>query len=171
MDGNNSLLIWFMFAVIAVSDAREHRISNASLFLIVMVSFIDILSTPEPLTSLSWSVISFLTLFLIGLSAYFLGALAPGDVKLLGVVGFVVGWGSLYETICWILISGVLVGIFYLASFIATRTDYLQYLYQKVLFKSPVEKTDLFDSNEVSKMYMPFGPVVVIGIAMSRYFI
>ncbi|CAH0541208.1 prepilin peptidase [Vibrio marisflavi] len=164
-------LIWLVFITIAVFDAREHRIPNYALLLVLVTAIIHKAFSASPAPSLIEAFIGALFMFGFSFVFFMLRAMAPGDVKLLGVVGFVVGWHHLLDTAFWIAVSTVIVGSFYAVYRLAERPE----LAQTTMFKYSVivsgKGRDLI-SNDVgaNKLRMPFAPIVVIGLALHQYF-
>jgi prepilin peptidase CpaA len=163
-----------LFTVIAVSDAREFKIPNKWLLMILLLSFFIKVLDSKSLTVLMYSLLAGLIFFIGGLALYFLGAMAPGDVKLLGVVGFWLGWGELISAMQWIAVATVVVGSFYALMQVAitghkiksSMEYYVTYLASKKILKS--SSTEVMTNTD--KLVMPFAPVVVIGVALHSYF-
>jgi len=104
-----NLLIWTVLFAVAVSDAKEHRIPNTLLLAVVVLVFINIVFLIQDFSLLFWSFITGITCFICALLLYFLKVMAPGDVKLLGVVGFWLGSEHITQAIFWIAVSSVVV--------------------------------------------------------------
>ncbi|QIA64078.1 prepilin peptidase [Vibrio astriarenae] len=173
-----TILIWTNLVVIATYDAREHRIPNILVLTLVVIALLNNWSLFRSSTELTLSILAGCTLFLLSFFLFVLRAMAPGDVKLLGAVGCLLGWPNLGNGVLWICVATVLVGSFYAAyqsaivssgrKSTATYIDIPILLNPKaisiahnVLAKpSPFEK----------KMVMPFAPIVVIGLSMYSYF-
>ncbi|MCW8334560.1 A24 family peptidase [Vibrio paucivorans] len=168
-------LIWLGFVIVAVYDARENRIPNVMLLGILIFSFIFKALSTSPLSLIMWSLIAGCVFFFAALALYFIRMMAPGDVKLLGVVGFELGWGNLLEATYWIAVFSVVIGLFYA---LARTTDLhhssreLFSKYFMVFSYGPLAGKAISSTvnNKNSKLRMPFAPVVVIGLAMQQYF-
>ncbi|MEX0333757.1 prepilin peptidase [Vibrio tubiashii] len=76
-----SYLIWIGFIIVAVSDAREHRIPNLYLLMILCFCLVEVLFSPEPLDNLLWSTLAGLIFFGASLLLHLMRVMAPGDVK------------------------------------------------------------------------------------------
>ncbi|WP_167494609.1 MULTISPECIES: prepilin peptidase [Vibrio] len=165
------IFIWSILLIISVYDLRDNRIPNIWLLPLIISSVahhVMISGWNAGLLALAAGGVA----FLFGLTLYFIKAMAPGDVKLIGAVGVFIGWGNLLAACYWIIIGAGVVGILFSLQFFATRTQesklalnkYSQlFLYGngKALYSSP--HTD-------NKLRMPFAPSVVIGLALYSYF-
>ncbi|MCL9781431.1 A24 family peptidase [Vibrio sp. S4M6] len=167
-------LIWLGFITVAVSDAREHRIPNYMLGIILALAIIDKVLSLTPLSSLMNAALGALIMFLCAFILFLIRAMAPGDVKLLGVVGFVAGWGQLLAISYWIAVSTVIVALFYAAIRLAEQPKSAKMLLSKyTLLLSGVgadKKSRFFAEPSETKLRMPFAPIVVIGLALHQYF-
>lgn len=166
-------LIWLGLFVISVSDAREHRIPNYMLLFVLCLSLIDksLSATPMPLlfAALAGAGVMFICSFVL----YCIRAMAPGDVKLLGVVGFIIGWGQLLDAAYWIGIATVVVGVFYALIRLAERPESAKLTLTKYsLIASGAGAIDKGSSDKqlADKLRMPFAPIVTIGLALQQYF-
>ncbi len=103
-------LIWFIFLSTAVVDAKEQRIPNRYLVILLLSIFVEKIFYFDPLEVLSEFVVGGVILFSGCLLLFGIRAMAPGDVKLMGVVGFWVGYGQALNAAYWIALSAVVVG-------------------------------------------------------------
>lgn len=108
-------------------------------------------------------------------SFFFLKAMSPGDVKLLGVVGMVIGWDAMGEVAYWITLSAGLVALFFMMLHYARYPDSLQKLVGRYSFQAMSGQVPLLSvyPSEIAvqgKLTMPFAPAVVIGLALFHYF-
>ncbi|MEZ8823564.1 prepilin peptidase [Vibrio amylolyticus] len=168
-------LIWAGLLAVATTDARENRIPNLALLYLLIVTLIHHSLSADPLALVGTSLLAGLIMFVISLIMHIAGAMAPGDVKLLGVVGFIVGWGQLLSTTFWIAISTVLVGGLYGAIRFAEEPETLQLMAKKytMIFaygKGAKPAVSAITKERSDMLRMPFAPVVVIGLAMQNYF-
>ncbi|KGY12569.1 hypothetical protein NM22_10375 [Vibrio tubiashii] len=167
-------VIWLGLIVVAVTDARENRIPNLYLLLILIVCVIDKSLSMDALPNLMWSTIAGACFFLTALILHLLRVMAPGDVKLLGVVGFWLGWGHLLEVTFWIAVASVGIGFFYALMNRAQSGGSLKQMVSKysmiAAYGSGSYARMLSTKNIEGKLRMPFAPVVVIGLAMYQYF-
>ncbi|MGF1752807.1 A24 family peptidase [Vibrio makurazakiensis] len=165
------ILIWSILLVIAVYDSRDNRIPNIWLLPLIILSaayHFQMNGLTASLSALGSGVI----FFGLGLLLYFLKAMAPGDVKLLGAVGVFCGWGNLLASAYWITVGAGIVASFYLLLFLATKPD------ESKLVINEYSQSFLYGHNQVkanrlnnsNKLRMPFAPAVVIGLALFSYF-
>jgi prepilin peptidase CpaA len=136
----------------------------------VLISSIIKLYHPHALEVIAWSLASGAVFFLFSLVFYFIKILAPGDVKLLGVVGYWLGWGHFGDVLFWISFSTVVVGCLYLIIYCSKQDIPLKSL---VLNYSSLFSLGKANSSSISigtDLVMPFAPVVVIGLALNSYF-
>ncbi|NVD05916.1 prepilin peptidase [Vibrio sp. JPW-9-11-11] len=167
-------LIWLGFIAIAINDAKEHRIPNSFLLVVLSVCLVNVLFQPHPLDGLITALSGGLALFFCALLLHFARVMAPGDVKLLGVVGFWLGWGSLLPASAWIGFASVVVGLLYAAlNRVITGASIKELLTKYSLMAAYGSQTNALvagkDASE-HKLRMPFAPVVVMGLALFHYF-
>lgn len=170
------LLIWIVLFAIAVSDAKEHRIPNVGLLVILTLVFINKAFLLQDFSLLFWSFIVGLACFICALVLYFLKVMAAGDVKLLGVIGFWLGANHIYQAIFWIAISSVVVGLLYALLRVAEAPGSAKATLSKysILALYGASETKLVGTKKMNKgerYQMPFAPVVVLGIAIYFYFL
>ena len=164
-------LIWLGLITIAVFDAREHRIPNYALVYVLLAAILHKLVSATPIPLLIEAFIGALFMFGFSFIFFMLRAMAPGDVKLLGVVGFVVGWNHLLDTAFWIAISTVIVGSFYAAYRLAERPELAQMtIFKYSVIASGKGRALISNGVRVNKLRMPFALIVVIGLALNQYF-
>lgn len=99
--------------------------------------------------------------------------MAPGDVKLLAVVGFLVGLPQLQSVGYWIIISSGIVGVFY-ALYYSIESPRFGDKVKKNANKLSVQQEALMLATRntvMKKTVMPFAPAVVIGLALHQYFL
>ena len=172
-----NLLIWIVLFAVAVSDAKEHRIPNTLLLAIIGLVFINKAFFLQDISLLFWSFITGITCFICALLLYFLKVMAPGDVKLLGVVGFWLGSEHITQAIFWIAVSSVVVGAFYALLRIAESPEKAKAIFNKYSLlamygESGSKVVGGSFKRKMSDHYrMPFAPVVVLGIAIYFYFL
>jgi prepilin peptidase CpaA len=168
------LISWVILVAIAVSDARKYRIPNQYLLLLLASTFVEKVIYIDDLILLLGDLSAGMLFFIFGLLLYFLKAIAPGDVKLLGVVGFWLGWDKMWDATLWISLSTVLIGVFYTLAHTASSSGsikqelfrYTAFLpFGRSAFSTQAKKTLVSDH-----IVMPFAPVVVIGLALNSYF-
>lgn len=164
--------IWFVLLVIAVSDARDHRIPNILLIITLTLCGLKMLLLPSFSPSFVEALMGGGAMFFGALILHILRVMAPGDVKLLGVVGFWLGWGHLLDLSLWIAVATVLVGSIYSLIKAAGREQSIKRQLEryKLLFAYGRSGTRVLEEGIESKLRMPFAPVIVIGLALQSYF-
>ncbi|MGL0935433.1 prepilin peptidase [Vibrio vulnificus] len=167
-------LIWFCLLVVAVYDARDNRIPNAWLLPLTLLACLHWVVKGD-FSQLFLAIGAGVIYFGSGLVLFFLRAMSPGDVKLLGVVGVVIGWDAMGEVAYWITLSAGLVALFFMMLHYAQYPDSLQKLVGRYSFQAmsgQVPLLSVYPSEVVvqGKLTMPFAPAVVIGLALFHYF-
>ncbi|HFQ4803046.1 TPA: prepilin peptidase [Vibrio vulnificus] len=167
-------LIWFCLLVVAVYDARDNRIPNAWLLPLTLLACLHWVGK-EDFSQLFLAIGAGVIYFSSGLALFFLRAMSPGDVKLLGVVGVVIGWDAMGTVAYWITLSAGLVALFFMMLHYAQYPDSLQKLFGRYSFQAmsgQVPLLSVYPSEVVvqGKLTMPFAPAVVIGLALFHYF-
>ncbi|WP_425666421.1 A24 family peptidase [Vibrio tubiashii] len=168
------VLVWVVLFAVAVSDAKEHRIPNTFLLTIIAIVFINNAFVVGDFSLLAWSLFSSITCFICALILYLLKVMAPGDVKLMGVVGFWLGSEHTLNAVFWIAVSSVMIGLLYALQRMAQSPEQTKVLIKKysIFALYGVSSTKaLGEKRSMEEHYrMPFAPVVVVGVAMSQYF-
>ncbi|MGF1696781.1 prepilin peptidase [Vibrio lamellibrachiae] len=168
-------LIWAGLLFVATTDARENRIPNLALLYLLIITLLNQFFSSEPLIAISTSLLAGFIMFFGALIMHMFRIMAPGDVKLLGVIGVIVGWGQLMSTTFWIAVSSILIGALYSCMRMAENPVSFQQVVRKytMLFAyGKGVKTALSDhtKSNTEMLRMPFAPVVVIGLAMQSFF-
>lgn len=161
------LLMWSLLIAVSVSDLKEHRIPNKLVLMLVALSVFAMLSGQ---LSVYDSLKGGAALFTGSLVLYLIGAMAAGDVKLLGAVGLFSGWQDLGVLIYYILIAGGVIAVFYLALDVANRPS--RYKLSNISPSNLILLTNKHSRQTVKykPLRMPFGPTVVIGMALANYY-
>lgn len=177
----NSFVLGILF-VVGVFDTREHRIPNLCVLLIFIFALIMKLVDGVSGISILHDFAVGCVFFIFGFMLFLLRAMAPGDVKLLGAVGFFLGWENALAGALYIAAAMIIIGAFYYFYFHAqtchppvftTIKDHLSHaelswLSVGVLFSQyyrvRVAKADS------SANRMPFAPVVVLGVSLFQYY-
>ncbi|WP_157935201.1 A24 family peptidase [Vibrio sp. 10N.286.49.B3] len=168
-----NITIWALLVVIAVYDAREHRIPNVYLMLLLVLHSIVIITNSTALWhSFSGALLGGVVLFSGALLLYLLKAMAPGDVKFLGVIGFLVGWGNLLAVSYWILLAAGVVALF---DYILLKRPNANLLRGFSSVRDSTLSTQIFISERgfvrrENCQKMPFAPSAVLGLALFYYF-
>ncbi|CAK4066644.1 A24 family peptidase [Vibrio sp. 16] len=165
-------VIWFILFIVAVSDAKEHRIPNALLLLTLIACVARMIVEPDLTPSWSAAATGFAVMFAGSLMLHLLRVMAPGDVKLLAVIGFWLGWGQLFDATLWIAATSIMVGLTYALVRVAGKEHKMreQLSRYKLLFAYGRAGTKALEENSTEKLRMPFAPIVVIGVALHHYF-
>lgn len=168
-----NLSIWSILLMIGIKDAEKHRIPNKLLFILIFLIVIEWVAITPSIVVLQEKALGFVVMFAIGLLLFFLKAMAPGDVKLLAVVGFLVGLPQLQSVGYWIIISSGIVGVFY-ALYYSIESPRFGDKVKKNANKLSVQQEALMLATRntvMKKTVMPFAPAVVIGLALHQYFL
>ncbi|MEZ9862745.1 prepilin peptidase [Vibrio breoganii] len=172
-------MYWIGFFVIAIFDARENRIPNSLLLILIVTRLLEIFLRLD-FGLLLDSLVPALSMFGIGFVFFILRAMSPGDVKLLFVVGFVSGVTDVVAMSVYILLAGGLQSLFYFLHYranrleIRPRANVFKRLLDRVMMLdlSIRDKSFLVNKKEryADKLVMPFAPSIVTGMAMFYYF-
>ena len=160
---NLTQLIWMFLLFIAVIDLRDNKIPNVLLILILTASTFEKAAQSNAYSLIGWSVIACAISFLGALCFFFLKVMAPGDVKLIGVIGYWLGWGNLLSAYFWIAIASVVVGVGVIA--------YKHRVRRKILLKEGVGESASHASIEnmtpsAVTLKMPYAPVITLGLLL-----
>ena len=168
-----NLSIWSMLFMIGIKDTEKHRIPNKLLLILIFLVVIEWAAMNSSLIVLQEKLLGFVIMFVIGLLLFFLKAMAPGDVKLLAVVGFLVGLSQLQSVSYWIILSAGIVGVFY-AFYYSIESPRFGNRVKKNTNKLTIQQEALMLATRntvIKKTVMPFAPAVVIGLALHQYFL
>jgi len=95
--------------------------------------------------------------WVVGVAIFMLFGLGGGDVKLMGAVGALKGWLFTLTSIMYIGIAGGIFVIIYLiwkGEMLKTLTNSFNMIFKRSEFKK----------TETTRMYLPYGPVILIGV-------
>lgn len=173
--------IWVLLLIIGVSDAREYRIPNYLILLLLAIGILfTVLGSPDDqyLSALAPRLLGLFVGFIIGLVFYVKKIMAAGDVKLLAVMVFFVGYGELIEFVKYVSFACCFIGVMYLLNnrlvikrelsthdIEEPKIHMLSGSFLRQLYKF---KCSLTSNQELT--YMPLAPVLIIGLAMYQYF-
>lgn len=172
----SSIWVWTILVTIGVSDAKEHRIPNLLVLCLLLCGFIDVVYKSG---GISWqdlfksNVMGFFVFFCFGLIFYLSRIMTAGDVKLLAVVGFILGDVSFLEFFKYTLLVFLFIGLMY---FFLNRLERSNIPFnRKYCYFSENKKnksTNVFLCSELDSnlTFIPFAPVLVIGLAVFEYF-
>lgn len=169
------LTFWLILFVIGVFDAREYRIPNALVLLLFGVSVVTSIFQPS---SQDWlaHIYGFTAAFSVGLVFYSFKIMAAGDVKLIGVVGFLLCPNGLLLLAKYIAFSCCFVGAMYwllnhLDESKLIRAAELKKDYHPIRIISVRTYQLIADLRAGSNLaYMPFAPILILALAMYQYF-
>ncbi|MEZ9920154.1 hypothetical protein BCT86_05645 [Vibrio breoganii] len=164
------LLIFSFLLVIAISDITENKIPNKVLVCWLGIQTIVIISSSVGFLD---SFLGGFFLFSVGLVFYTTKAMSAGDVKLLGVLGYAIGWNLSLSFLFWVIISSGMIAMLYLARNLSLLGigNPIYFFTDPRLFS---KNNDISNNSNISrynqKLTMPFAPCVVIGLALAQYF-
>lgn len=174
---------WSVLLLIGVSDAREHRIPNKLLLALLLVCLVEtIVHTPN----MAWFEVfsdkatGFVLCFTVTLLLYLMRVMAAGDVKLIAVLGFVLGLEPLPEYVFYVCLSIVFIGPMYwalnklpshLSSFtkLKSRSDFSLLSLSSAAYLGGEGMRHAVGTKQ-GLTYIPFAPILIIGLAMHQYF-
>lgn len=156
---------WPLLFIIGVFDAREQRIPNLWLLILLCVAIVASLASS---VAISQRLIGFSVLFILMLLLYIVGGVAAGDVKLAAVIGYILGWGELTHYSWAFAFSCLFIGVMYqLLKRLTAGAQYGYLGYQAVMASVSFRSMTPMQSNAT---YMPLAPVMIIALAIDRYF-
>lgn len=183
---NTSILVWIILLIIGVSDAKAHRIPNKLLVLLLLSLCLSTLTQTH--SEALWPVfvdkcIAFGVTFVFGIALYVLRVMAPGDVKFVAVLGFYLGTGELVGYLYYVCLMITFVGPMYwfmnrlqLALMSGTSRAGLRQRSGTSMMGLAISlnmgKQELKRkiSTQTGLAYMPFAPILVIGLALYQYY-
>ncbi|MFA0080964.1 prepilin peptidase [Vibrio breoganii] len=174
-----SLFCWATFFYIALSDLEQHRIPNRALVIVLLMQTASYFIHFDDMSWVLPSLLSGTLLFFIGLIFFFLKAMSPGDVKLLFVIGYVVGGADILELLFWLSMGGGCVAIlFFLDDMSRYRPEQdplnlIKSTFYRIVTRKIYKNEDkkaVGHQRYGDKLVMPFAPSLVIGLAMFYYF-
>ncbi len=157
--------------LIALSDLAENRIPNKILLVWLVLHSLHLHIADGSFIS---AVGGGALLFSLGMVLYVMKAMSAGDVKLLGVVGFVVGFSHAPMALLYIVLAAGLVASYYLLynlSFLGVSNPFVVLSEPKLLLGSNYQGGNNNLSRYKNRLTMPFAPAVAIGLAMFFYFL
>ncbi|MBY7804549.1 A24 family peptidase [Vibrio fluvialis] len=171
---------WCLLVIVGVSDAKEHRIPNALVMVLLVMSVMQLtmvaLIETQPV-NLADYILGFALALVIGLILYILRVVSAGDVKLMAVLGVLIGNKGLIDYAFYVGIVILVVGPMYWAlnrlhkEAIAWSKMYpMSILGASVaLYRSGEQLKNAVMTTE-NLTYMPLAPILVIALAMQDYF-
>lgn len=169
------LLIWVNLFMIGISDVKEHRIPNKLLIVLIILITLESLIRHQSGEVIVHQLLAGILMFVIGLFLFFLRAMAAGDVKLLGVIGFMVGFYQLQSMMFWVIIAAGFIGVLYAFYNKVEPPKYKNKSLRKRGKASIASQEAEYIVDQpllsIKKTVMPFAPAVVVGLAMHHYFL
>ncbi|MFA1562055.1 prepilin peptidase [Aliivibrio fischeri] len=163
--------IWSVLFTIGIHDAKKNQIPNYWLLILISLSFIEWGISHSSLDILISKLAAGCLMFSISLLLYFIKAMSAGDVKLLGVIGFLVGLSQVQSVGYWIIIAAGGVGTFYALYNSIESPRMLGRANESKKLSNNLGNKIKHKDVLVNRMVMPFAPAVVIGLALHFYFI
>lgn len=174
-----SLIFWIILIVIGVFDAREYRIPNYLIIFLFSISAVFTLFNSWPTDNLNATgghILGFFLTFFVGIAFYTLKVVAAGDVKLIAIIGLLVGYSGLYTFTMYLVFCCCFIGGMYwllnrlmLSSFCPQKTTARSFKPTYSLDDYPSEfKSDFNTKTDIA--YMPFAPIIIVALAMYQYF-
>ncbi|MDV6251365.1 prepilin peptidase [Vibrio sp. EA2] len=156
------LAIWSLLIAIGVSDVRDNKISNKAVLLLMVIVTASVMfnSASDGLEHLYGGFVTFAVCFIL----YLFKVMAGGDVKLLAVLGGWLGPENMWQAVPIIIIAGGILGLFYLAQYIAASSVSL---FELVKAYGLQKVTPGWKSKQ--PLVIPFAPAIVIGLAYYFY--
>ncbi|MGR5537417.1 A24 family peptidase [Vibrio campbellii] len=179
------IVVWSVLIAIGVSDVKAHRIPNHWLLALLGVILVSCITyTPSELlsTALLNKFTAFVICFLVSLALYLMRFMAPGDVKLIAVLGFWLGTAQLTDYLFNVCLMIVLIGPMYWA------LNRLEKAKQRHISAEPMGSSDYSLAGMAVQMemgkqqlkqtvstgkgltYMPFAPILIMGLALQQYY-
>ncbi|CAM3178850.1 prepilin peptidase [Vibrio rarus] len=162
-----SIISWGLLFAIAVSDAKSHKIPNICLLLLLGYQTLLYINIEPGL--LIYAFLALVSAFLLALLLYFLRVLSPGDVKLIGVIGFLLGFEHLILGIAWIVIGSGITAVFYIfhnISFLGVNNPLYIISNRELVTEANYELGKMNIPRYKKALTMPFAPGAVLGIAL-----
>ncbi|MGR5245714.1 prepilin peptidase [Vibrio sp. PNB23_22_6] len=177
--------IWVGLVMICVSDAKAHRIPNQWL-LVLLVAILVSCITDSPSELLIPVLLNksaaFFICFLVSLGLYLIRVMAPGDVKLIAVLGFWLGTAQLTDYLFYVCLMIVFVGPMYWALNRLEKAKQVHisaepmgssvYSLAGMAVQMEIGKQQLKHTVSTGKglTYMPFAPILIMGLALQQYY-
>lgn len=155
------MLIWPLLFIIGVFDAREQRIPN---FWVLILLSVAVAASLHSSVDIIERLYGFGLLFVLMLLLYMAGGVAAGDVKLAAVIGYILGWDELASYSWAFAFSCVFIGIMYQ---LLKRLTAGVLGYQAVLVSASFRN---MTPMKVNATYMPLAPVMIVALAINSYF-
>lgn len=181
-----NVVVLGVLLVIGIFDVREHRIPN--MYVLLVLIFAVLMKLADGTSGIRFMAIfqdiaAGMLFFLFGFVLFLLKAMAPGDVKLLGSVGFFLGLNDALTGAFYIALSMVIIGLFYYFYFraqtyhpsvLSLAKNYFSHselssLSLVVFFRQYYGVGQQKPEGMVTNR-MPFAPVIVLGVSLFQYY-
>ncbi|MCJ2377106.1 prepilin peptidase [Vibrio sp. ZSDZ34] len=157
---------WLILSVIVVFDVKENRIPNKWVVVLLGCSFLLLTIKYGGVTSIKLDhVYGGLVAFFGGLIFYILRAMAAGDVKLLGVVGFTIGLHELGDYSLLLILSGGFIGVYYLLDNISRSGVTLIENFKQYAVLNIAQRKNMASSVD-AKLAIPFAPAIMLALLL-----
>ncbi|MBY7844412.1 prepilin peptidase [Vibrio fluvialis] len=184
-----SIAVWVLLLLIGVFDAREFRIPNYLLMLLMVfvISELYLSSDSQWDAALAKQSGGLLVMLIVGILLYLLKVVAAGDSKLMAVIGFLLGFENLtLYAICTCFVCCVVGACFWSLDVLASGAkdstckplkesrvidSDMNSLKRYYNFETPFYRLSSTLASKKQLTYMPFGPSLIIGFAMTQYLI
>ncbi|WP_172972841.1 prepilin peptidase [Vibrio sp. B1Z05] len=167
---NSYIVFWSLLFLISINDLKFHRIPNKLLLILLSFQALNIHIYELPLGNF---LLGGTLLFFISLIMFLLKVMSPGDVKLLGVVGFCVGLNDVGGCITWIVLASGIIGTLFTVynfSFLGIKNPLLLINEPKLYTRINTNAQNSNPWRYGDKLTMPFAPSVMVGLALFYYF-
>ncbi|MGR5322405.1 A24 family peptidase [Vibrio sp. DNB22_17_1] len=176
---------WIILSMIGVSDAKAHRIPNQLVLMLLAILFVScVADSPKELfiPALLNKSAAFFICFLVSLGLYLIRVMAPGDVKLIAVLGFWLGTAQLTDYLFYVSLMTVFVGPMYWALNRLKKAKQV-HISAEPMGSSHYSLAGMAVQMEMGKQqlkhtvstgqgltYMPFAPILIMGLALQQYY-
>jgi prepilin peptidase CpaA len=157
--------ILFLALIISlITDIKTRKILNIVTYPTILLGIaLNSVFYYQNMAGLKFSLIGFAVGIVLFGIMFILGGLGMGDVKLMGAVGALKGGFFVLQSIVYIGIVGGILTIFFLI-WKGTFAQTVKNMFYMV--SSPFSKSSKEQVKKMPKIYLPYGPAIVIGILL-----
>lgn len=164
-----NVIIWGVLAVLVIYDAREHRIPNNWLKVLLVSILIQLTLIYGSFFEIHYShwlgmIVGFSVCFVL----YLLRAMAAGDVKLIALICLMLGSQLIWQYFVALTLTGGFFACFYLALVVASERGELKTLlhnYISINVYGRLTRSGL----KPLRLDMPFAPAIVTSLLFLPY--